>query len=137
MKKIGKAVAALTRAMDEIAGYFLVAAVFLIVANIVAGVVFNSYILGTYEYVGFLTAAVIGLSLGYCALQGGHIAVDFLVEKFPPRARLVLELITGLATLTFFAFSSWHIVLYGLDTFRTGEIAPTTHPCRFTRLFSW
>jgi len=69
-----------SRAIDGVAGLALGGVAVLVTANILLRALLNRPIVGTYELVGYLTAAVIGLSLAHCALQNSHIAVDFLVE---------------------------------------------------------
>ena len=126
MKKISILVTSATRIMDRIAGWLLLAAVFLVVANILGRQIFRSSILGTYEYVGYLTAAVIALSLAHCAVQNSHIAVGFLVEKLPFRAQSILELVTGLLSLAFFGAAAFHMIVYAYATALSGELSPTT-----------
>lgn len=126
MKSIKIVVTEAARLMDKLAGWALMLSVFLVVANILARQIFRASILGTYEYIGYLTAAVIALSLAYCALQNGHIAVGFLVEKFPYRLQTVVEVVTGLIALVFFGTATYHMASYAHSTFLSGELSPTT-----------
>lgn len=116
----------LSRALDKIAGWIMVAVMFLVVSNVILRVIFKSPILGTYEYVGFLTAMFIGLAIAYCALQNFHIAVGFLLEKFPPKVQGVVEVFTGVVSLVFLALSAWHIADFAGSMIASGEVSPTT-----------
>ncbi len=112
--------------LDKIAGWVMVSVMLLVVSNVLLRELFKKPVLGTYEYVGFLTAALIGLAIAYCALKDFHIAVGFMLEKFSPRIQRVVEIFTGLISFIFLAFSSWHIIDYAGSMIASGEVSPTT-----------
>ncbi|MBC7347484.1 MAG: TRAP transporter small permease [Clostridia bacterium] len=97
----------------------------LVVGNIVLRL-FGHPIEGTYEFVGFFAAAAIGLALAYCAVQQGHIAVTFLVDKLAPKHQAVIDLIIGLLALAFLVLAFWETVAYGTTMVISGEVALTT-----------
>jgi len=70
-----------SRVLDLLAGVILAGTALLVVANIIGRTLLNLSILGTYEMVGFLTAAVVGLSLARCAVENSHIAIEFILER--------------------------------------------------------
>ncbi len=119
-------VAGLSRILDSLAGIILAATALLIVANIFGRTVLQSSILGTYEMVGFLTAAVVGLALARCALENGHIAVGLFVERLPAGPQRVVELAAGFPIFVFLCFISYNLFVYGAIIAATGEVAPTT-----------
>jgi len=116
----------LSRGLDFLAGIILAATATLVVANILGRTLLGQSILGTYEMVGFLTAAVVGLSLSRCALENGHIAVGLLVEKLPLQAQKILGLITGVPVILFLAVVAYNLYAYGNRIAATGEVSPTT-----------
>ncbi len=116
----------LSRLLDKAAGWIMVAVMLLVVSNVLLRTIFGSPILGTYEYVGFLTATFIGLAIAYCALQNFHIAVGFILEKFPPQIQGIVEIFTGTISLLFLALSSWHIADFAGSMIASGEVSPTT-----------
>jgi hypothetical protein len=77
----------LSRVLDVILGLLLAGVMLLIVANILLQTLFKSPVLGTYEYVGFLTAALIGLSLANCAV------IYFILGCFIDALAMVLLII--------------------------------------------
>ena len=81
MQKITELIKKASKLMDTIAGWGIVAIMALVVINVLLRVIFNSPILGVYEYVGYTTAGVIAFSIAYCALQNAHIAIEFIFEK--------------------------------------------------------
>ncbi len=116
----------ISRIFDTLSGIILAATALLIVANILGRALLQSSILGTYEMVGYLTAAVVGLALARCALENGHIAVGLVVERLPQRLQRYIESITGTAVFVFICFVSYNLFTYGRRIAISGEVSPTT-----------
>ena len=99
--------------LARIAGFSLVAMVFLTVVNMVLRVVYAP--LGaTAEIVGWLSAITIAFALGYTQIYRGHVMVTMLVEKFPPRLQKIVEGAGLLVGVLLFAVVTWEMFLYGL-----------------------
>ena len=101
------------------------AVMLLVVSNIILRL-WGRPIEGTYEWIGFITAASIGLSLAYCAVQKGHIAVTFFVDKLAPRQQAGIEIIINLVSILFLLLAFWEGILYGKSMKISGEVALTT-----------
>ncbi len=112
--------------LDRAAGWLMASVMFLVVLNVILRTIFKSPILGTYEYVGFITAMFVGLSVAYCALQNFHIAVGFLLEKFPAKVQGIVDVLTGIISFVFLSLATWHIADYAGSMVITGEVSPTT-----------
>ncbi len=112
--------------LDKIAGWIMVATMALIVGNILLRSFLKQPILGTYEYAGFLTALIIGLSLAYCAVQNGHIAVTFIAERFSRGVQYVIDVVIGIISFIFLSLATWHTGKYAYSMVLSGEVAPTT-----------
>jgi len=115
----------ISRLMDLLAGVILAATASLVVANILGRVLFNRPILGTYELVGFLTAAVVGLALARCALENSHIAISFLTDKLPPSWQRFTELAVDLPAMVFLFFAAYNIFAYGSRLAASGVVSST------------
>lgn len=115
----------INRLLDRVAQFTLIIVMMLVVINIVLRAFFGKPILGTYELVGFLFAVVVSLSIAYCAFQNGHIAVDFLAERFPIKIQIVSDIILKAIALVFFAIATWTLVNYGISLFNSGEVSPS------------
>lgn len=115
-----------SRALDLLAGIILAGTALLVVANIIGRSLLNLSILGTYELVGFLTAAVVGLSLARCAVEDSHIAIEFILERFVLRTRRLIEIIFSVPSFLFLGFATYNLFVYGLRIAQTGEVSPTT-----------
>jgi len=107
------------------------AAIFLIMVVVVINVVMRKLvpsggIMGASEYVAFLSAIAISFTLGYCAINKGHIAVTMFVDKLQPKGRAFVDMLCNLVSLAFFGAGVWYLFLYGIDIMNSGEIAPTS-----------
>ncbi|NLI70364.1 MAG: TRAP transporter small permease [Firmicutes bacterium] len=125
MKRFKTIVFKASRHIDILAGFILVGVAVLIVANIVLRRVANSSILGTYEMVGYLTAAAIGLSIAYCAVQKGHISANFLIERLPRPVQRIINIFVDLASFVFLSMASWHLARYATSIALSGRVSPT------------
>jgi len=83
---------------------------------------FKHPILGTYELVGLLGALTIALAIPATTLNKGHVAVEFVVEKLPFKARKVCTVITTLLSISLFALIAWQSFLYANILRSTGEV---------------
>ncbi len=126
MNKGEKIVGMLTGFMDKLAGIAMLTAMFLVVANVVLRVTVGKPILGTYEYVGFITTVIIGLAIAHCAYHNSHIAVGFIMDKFPEKVRLTVDALVHLVSILFLGLFSHYIVDYAASMALTGEVSPTT-----------
>jgi len=115
----------ISRLMDLLAGVILAATASLVVANILGRALFNRPILGTYELVGFLTAAVVGLALARCALENSHIAISFLTDKLPPSWQRFTEFAVDLPATVFLFFAAYNIFAYGSRLAASGVVSST------------
>ncbi|MFO7952664.1 MAG: TRAP transporter small permease [Bacillota bacterium] len=115
----------LTRGFDYIAGIILAATVFLVVANILGRIFFQQSFIVAHEVVGYLTAAVIGLALARCALENGHIAIDFILERFEYRIQRIIDFLVGIPVFPFLLFIAFNLFTYGSRIAESGEVSPT------------
>lgn len=111
---------------DKIAQIILCAAILLVVGNILLRVFLGSPILGTYEYVGFFASLIIGLSLAYCALENGNVAVEFFLQKLSQKVQMVIDSIMDLIAFIFFIFATWHMSRFAYSMVLSGEVAAST-----------
>ena len=86
---------------------------------------FRHPIPGTYEMVGFLGAVFAAFSLGYTSVHRGHIAVDFIVQKFPKSVQSLVDGINALICGIFFGFIARQCLVYAGDLKMYGEVSMT------------
>lgn len=126
LKQAEKLVLAACKLFDAVAGLCLLAVMFLVTANIMLRAIWKSPILGTYEFVGFLTSLAVGMSIAHCALKNGHIAVGFLVARFSSRVRASIDAMTNSVATVFFGFCVWQMLIYARSFSVSGEVGLTT-----------
>lgn len=80
---------------------------------------------GSYEIIGWLSAAAMALALGYTQLHRGHVAIDLLTTRLGGRTRAAIELVTSLLALLLFAAVAWHLARYGRVLHETGSLSET------------
>ncbi len=86
---------------------------------------FRRPIPGTYEVVGFLGAVFAAFSLGYTSANRGHIAVDFIVQKLPPRVQTIVDGVNALICTALFALLALQSMRYAADLKSFGEVSMT------------
>lgn len=126
MKRMACVITNLSRLMDRVAGFCMVAVMLIVVANIILRGLFNRPILGAYEYVVFITAVMIGLTLAYCAVQNGHIAVSFVMDKFSSKIQASVEALVNTVGVLFWGVCAWQMAKYGRSVAESGMVSSTT-----------
>jgi TRAP-type C4-dicarboxylate transport system permease small subunit len=126
MKNFSGFMEGISEKLDKVAGWVLLGVMTLVVANVLLRAIWSAPIKGTFEYVGFLTALAIGLSVAYCGAKNGHIAVTFIVERFSATTRKVLGFIVHCTSAAFMSFLAWKLYVYGAGLAARGDVSLTT-----------
>ncbi len=114
----------LNRLQTGVAGVLLVMMVVLTTANILARQV-GLPIRGTFELMGFLGAAVFGLSLSFSHWKKEHLYVSILFDRFPRKVQQLARAINTLACIGLFSLVSWQLVKTGVNLKRVEEVSET------------
>jgi TRAP-type C4-dicarboxylate transport system permease small subunit len=126
----------LTASFDWLAGWVVLAAMFLVAGNVLMRRLFSSPIPGTFELTGFLTALAVSLALAHCAMHGGHTVITLAVDRLPHRVRKLDRVLVRVLTATFLGLAAWRVAVHAGSTWASGEVAPTTkiaiHPFMYT-----
>ncbi len=118
-------VALLTRILSWIAGVGLVGMLLIIVADVIGIKILSRPVPGGTEIVTFMAVVAIAFAVPYTQVVHGHVAVDFIVEKFPRRARLVIDALMTLFGVCLFAVTAWYSFKYAAKLRSTGEVSMT------------
>jgi TRAP-type C4-dicarboxylate transport system permease small subunit len=124
--RIDRLIKKVAKVLGEIAGWFLFACMLIVTLNVILRKIFGSPLLGTYEWVGILTAVMISFGLAYCAVVGGHIAIDFIVNKMKPGVQRMIAMICGGISCLVMGGVAVSIFLYANKLALSGEVSPTT-----------
>ena len=125
MKPLIKTVEKISNSMDFLAAVCFFAVMALIIANILLRGIFKQPILGNYEFVGYLTALGVSFALAHCARVGGHIAVDYLVDRLPKAMQQVVSLLVALLSLFLWGVIIWSMVSYVENMRASGLVSAT------------
>jgi TRAP-type C4-dicarboxylate transport system permease small subunit len=115
----------LSKILFWIAGAGLVGMTLLIVADVIGIKVFSNPIPGGIEYVGFLAVVGIAFAVPFTQVMKGHVAVDFIVEAFPRRAKLAVECFTALLSVIVMALLMVYSFRYAGLLRSSGEVSMT------------
>jgi TRAP-type C4-dicarboxylate transport system permease small subunit len=97
----------------------------LIVGDVIGIKIFSRPIPGGIEYVSFLSVLMIGSCVAYTQVKRAHVAVDFIIDKFPRRVTLIMNALTMLASVGLFVLLALYSVKYGNKLRAAGEVSMT------------
>lgn len=80
---------------------------------------------GSYEVIGWLSAAAMAMALGTVQRHRGHVAMDLVVARFGRRSRAFVEVLMNLMSLLLFATVAWYVARYGRVLHGTGSLSET------------
>jgi TRAP-type transport system small permease protein len=90
-------------------------------ADVVGRKFFDSPIIGTMEISQVLMGGVVLLGWSYTQRYRGHVFVDMFINKYPPRVRVIMDVIMlclSLALFAFITYASWMLAVQHIDEHR-------------------
>lgn len=108
-----------------IAGAGLVGMTALVVGDVIGIKIFSKPIPGGIEFVSFLAAVAIAFGVPFTQVMKGHVAVDFIVETFPRRLKLIVECVTVFFSVALFALLMVYSFRYAGLLRSSGEVSMT------------
>ncbi len=114
----------LSRAMEVVAGVFLVFMMLLTTFDVILRA-FGRPIIGTYEMVAFSGGIVIGFSVPITSWVRGQIFVDFFYQKFSKKVQDTFNYITRVMSIILFIFTAVNLIRMATDMYRSGEVSLT------------
>ena len=85
-----------------------------VTADVFMRYVFGSSILAVWDLSTLAFAVIVWGPMAMAALKGTHIALSFLLNKFPRLPRLGLELIISLVTSGMLGMVSWRLLMHAI-----------------------
>jgi TRAP-type C4-dicarboxylate transport system permease small subunit len=98
----------LSRWMGYLSAAAIIVLMLLVTANIIGRYFFKSPITGTPEIACLLMIIIVFPALAWAALEGKHIKVDFIMDRFPQRVQVIVDSIMILVALGIFAIITWY-----------------------------
>ena len=80
---------------------------------------------GSYEVIGWLSAAAMALALGTVQRHKGHVAMELVVVKLGRRGRALTDASMALVSLALFAVVAFYVMRYGRVLHETGSLSET------------
>jgi TRAP-type C4-dicarboxylate transport system permease small subunit len=68
---------------------------------------------------------VIGFAIAWTQVLHGHIQVDLIIMKLPPRSKAAVEILISFLGIILFAILAWRTWDYGQVMLDTGEVSMT------------
>lgn len=121
MRRLVRSLKRVGTAMNAISGVVVFFMMFLTVTDVVMRF-FGKPILGSYELVSLLGAAVIGFAIPKTSLDRGHVYVDFLSVKWSEATQKTAFIITRIPSIAFFIALTAFLVLKGRSLYRVAEV---------------
>jgi TRAP-type C4-dicarboxylate transport system permease small subunit len=116
MDKLGRTVDRLAYGAGYLGALVLLGIIVLTMAEVVSRYVLNSPLILSDEFGGYALVAISCLGLAYCAQDGGHIRITFLVERIG-RASGPLRVATLALGLVFVSVLAWVCWQFLADSF--------------------
>jgi TRAP-type C4-dicarboxylate transport system permease small subunit len=110
--------------LNIIAGVALTLMMFLTVTDV--GLRVGGHpIVGTYEIVALTLAIVIGFGIPQLSLDGGHVYMEFGLDKMSLRAQTIMKTFTRLLCIGLFIFMGYNLFSVGAEFHASGEVSQT------------
>lgn len=116
----------IAKIFNDIAGWAVVAAMLLVITNILLRVLFKKPLLGAYEFTGFITAIVVGFGLAFCLVANAHISIDFITQKLPKSVQRIIAIVTNSVMFVMMSAFTFYIFKYATKLLKSNSVSPTT-----------
>ena len=105
-----------SRVLNNVGMGILGAMVLLTVTDVFLRYVLNRPIAGSVELTEYMMVALAFCVLAWCAVRKGHVKVDLVVARFPPRVQATFDSVTCFFCLVIFFLITWNGFLEARNT---------------------
>ena len=123
--RVERAATAVARWLALAAGFALLGLSIVTVADALLRKFLSRPIQGTFEASELVMAAVVFFGMPYTGLTDGHVAVDMLANRLPPRGRHVVLALTAAVCALVLALIAWEMGLLAAEYARTARTTIT------------
>ena len=89
----------------------------------VVGRAFGYPIFGSVEIVGFMATLAVVMAMPYTHQVQGHIGVEIIVRLFSEKTQAIINICTGIISLSLFAVITWRMAVYAGTMRKSGEVS--------------
>ena len=86
---------------------------------------FGKPLAGSFEVIGWLSAAAMALALGYAQVHKSHVAMTLLSDRLEGRKAVLADMLNNLVALGLFGFATYYLFRYGSTLQSTGSLSET------------
>ena len=105
----------LSRWMGYVSSVLIIVLMLLVTADVCGRYFFDSPVTGASELARFMMIIIVFPALAWTALSGKHIKVDLVMERFPPRVQLIVNIFMLLGVLAVYSIIAWRAALYSME----------------------
>lgn len=102
----------------------LVAMTAITVVDVAGRYLFNRPLLGSLELSELLMVFLVFGAFAVTELRNGHVDIDVVVAKLPPRGQALCETLAALLSTLFWGAITWRTALHAQNVWRAGETTP-------------
>ena len=78
---------------------------------------------GTFELTEFMLAVAVLTAIGHTQVKGGHISIDLIITRFPPRVQAIIDAVTNFLTLAIFVLVTWQTIKYAQLLYSSNDVS--------------
>lgn len=116
MRRLGQISTTIIHGASRIAGIvatvFVMAIMVLTVSDVLLRFFVNRPIPGSVELCQYFIVVGGFLGLAWCAMKGGHVKVDMVVDLLSPRFKSVADFINGIIALSVVPLAAWQLIAH-------------------------
>jgi TRAP-type C4-dicarboxylate transport system permease small subunit len=109
----------------------------IVVANVIGRIFFHSPIMGTVEIAGLMGVIIAAIAVGYSQRENANVIVEIVANKFPPRMRAIVDVITFFLGLLALAVLTWAVLTDATSAFRDRELTGTLKLVEYPFKYIW
>lgn len=103
------------------AGAILTVMMLLVTGDVIGRYLFNTPIHGTNELTEFMMVGLLYFTLSHAQALKAHIRVEFLIDFFSPRTKVICQMVCHFLGLFVFSLIAWQSMKAALQAWRLGE----------------
>jgi TRAP-type C4-dicarboxylate transport system permease small subunit len=93
----------------------------LVVVDVILRRTFNSPLSFSLEIIEIMLVVVVFFCVAYTGAQRGHVSIDVIVSRFPPKAQAIVSVFIYFLSFGLFGIICWGSIIYGLHIQDIGQ----------------
>ena len=118
----GKLIDGVTKTIGTFGGFSIAMMFVLTSVDVTCRYVFNAPLLWVYEVTEYFMVVCVYLGLAHTDTVGGHIRIDFLLNRFRSKTRKIIELVNHLLMFGFMVLLTRQAWVLFIDSVRLGRL---------------